>query len=80
MIFSVTHIRAVLEAWQLGRKVDGAIAEQFVASWAKSVPGVAESFSGSPKVAAISARDVTPLRGAAPQAWRVCHRFWMRAR
>jgi glycosyltransferase involved in cell wall biosynthesis len=73
------YILALVEACELGRKIDSAVTEQIAASLAKCAPAVAGSLQTSPKVAAVEALNSTPLRMTAPLLWRAYHRYWMQA-
>jgi glycosyltransferase involved in cell wall biosynthesis len=73
------YILALVEACQLGRRIDPAITEQIAASLAKCAPAAAGSLLSSPKVAALAALNASRLRWTVPHMWGAYHRFWMQA-
>ncbi len=73
------YILALVEACQLGRKIDPATTEEIAASLAKCALAAAGRLQSSPKVAAIEALNATPLRRTVPALWQAYHRLWMQA-
>lgn len=73
------YILALLEACQLGRKIDAAATDQLIASLKKCAPAVAGSLRSSSRVSIIEAINATPMRRMVLPLWAAYHRFWMQA-
>jgi glycosyltransferase involved in cell wall biosynthesis len=73
------YILALLEACQMGRRIDPATTERFAASLKKCAPAAEGSLRKSPKVALVEALNASPARSIALGLWKIYHRLWMRA-
>jgi glycosyltransferase involved in cell wall biosynthesis len=63
------YIYALLEASQAARKIDPAVARQIEQSLQQNAPTVAGQLRSSPKVAALSALNASPMRGLINGLW-----------
>ena len=68
-------IFALVEASQLGRRIDRAAVGRIEASLSKIAPSRAGSLFRSPKVAAVAALNASPLRPAVPFLWTLYSRL-----
>lgn len=73
------YILAVLEACQMGRKIDAAAADRLVASLGRSDPAAAVSIRNSLPIKLVEALNASPLRRTVVPLWGMYRRFWMQA-
>jgi len=73
------YILALLEACQMGRKIDAATADTLAASLGKREPALTASIRTSPPIKLIEALNASPLRRATVPLWEMYRRFWMQA-
>jgi glycosyltransferase involved in cell wall biosynthesis len=69
------YIFALVEASQLGRRIDPAAIARIEQSLARTAPSKAGMLRGSPKVAAVAALNASPLRFVLPGLWNLYSRF-----
>ena len=73
------YILALLEACQMGRKIDAAVADRLVASLRRREPAMAASIRTSLPIKLIEALNVSPMRRTVVPLWEMYRRFWMHA-
>lgn len=73
------YILALLEACQMGRKIDAATADSLVASLGKRAPAFAASIRASLPIKLIEALNLSPMRRTVVPLWEMYRRFWMHA-
>ena len=73
------YILALLEACQLGRRIDAAVIDRLVASLQRSQPAAAASIRSSLPTKLVEALNASPMRGTALPLWEMYRRFWMHA-
>lgn len=73
------YILALLEACQMGRRIDSETANRLFASLERRAPGTAASIRHSLAVGLIEALNGSPMRKTALPVWEMYRRFWMRA-
>lgn len=73
------YILALLEACQMGRRIDAAATEKLVASLGKRDPAMAASIRASLSIKLIEALNMSPMRRTVVPLWELYRRFWMRA-
>ncbi|MGW1421223.1 glycosyltransferase family 2 protein [Bradyrhizobium manausense] len=73
------YILALLEACQMGRRIDAAAADKLVASLGKREPAMAASIRASLPLKLIEALNMSPMRRTAVPLWELYRRFWMHA-
>jgi glycosyltransferase involved in cell wall biosynthesis len=73
------YILALLEACQIGRKIDAAAADRLFASLGRSEPAAAALIRGSLPIKLIEALNASPMRRTAAPLWQIYRRFWMHA-
>ena len=72
-------ILALVEASQAGRRIDPAAIARIEQSLARTAPSRAGMLGRSPKVAAVTALNASPLRFAVPMLWNLYSRFKTRS-
>lgn len=73
------YILALLEACQMGRKIDAATTDSLVASLGKRAPAFAASIRASLPIKLIEALNLSPMRRTVVPLWEMYRRFWMHA-
>lgn len=73
------YILALLEACQMGRRIDAETAKRLFASLERRAPAAAASIRRSLTIRLIEALNASPMRKTALHFWEMYRRFWMRA-
>lgn len=73
------YILALLEACQMGRKIDAETANRIFASLSRRAPATAASIRHSLTIRLIETLNGSPMRKTALPFWEMYRRFWMRA-
>ncbi|MGY8706237.1 glycosyltransferase [Bradyrhizobium sp. 18BD] len=73
------YILALLEACQMGRRIDAGAADKIVASLGKREPALAASIRESLPIKLVEVLNMSPMRRTAIPLWGMYRRFWMHA-